>query len=166
MTMPQTCRMLNEASREHQTWLNQVKRLQIPIPPGVIPSTAELKDMAIYWLRSDEPWVKLRDDDEERLLSLHCFRMGQPDDAKLVRFTMANFIPGGRFIVVLYPEGHIDLKEINVQPEGKWELRDVAQYRRDNPERFHELESSQLLTETNLGRPLVAYVDLAGEKYA
>lgn len=165
LTVPQTCKMLNEASGEHQTWLNQAKRLQIPISTGVVPSTAELKDLAVSWLRSDKLWVKPRDDGDERLLGLHCFRMGLFDDDEPVRFVMANFIPGGRFVVVLYPDGNIDLKEIDIKPEGEWELRDVARYRQDDPERFHVLESSQLLTETNIGRPLVAYVDRAGEKY-
>ena len=78
---------------------------------------------------------------------------------------MANFIPGGRFVVVLYNVGYIDLKEVNVKSEDEWELLDVTRYRPDNPEQSYAVYWSQLLTETNLGRPLVAYVDHLEERY-
>jgi len=124
---------------------------------------AELKDWAISWLRSDKLWVKLRDDDDDRSLSLHCFKMQLSDEPN--RFVMANFIPGGRFVVVLYVDGRIGLKEVNIKSKDDWELREVSRYRQDDSEQFHTMYWSQLLTETNLGRPLVAYVDRSEEKY-
>ena len=121
---------------------------------------AELKDWAISWLRSDKLWVKPRDDDDGRSLNLHCFKMQLPDDDdEPDRFVMANLIPGGRFIVVLHVDGRIGLKEINIKSRDDWELREVSWYRQDDSERFHTMYWSQLLTETNLGRPLIAYVD-------
>ena len=164
--VPQTCKRLNKASGEHQIWLNQVKRLRIPIPTGVIPSMAELKGWALSWLRSDKLWVKPRDDYDDRPLNLHCFKMrSSDDDDEPNRFVMANLIPGGRFVVVLYTDGRIDLKEVNIKSESDWELREVARYRRDDQEPFYTMFRSQLLTETNLGRPLVAYTDRTGERY-
>ena len=145
-------------------------RLQIPIPTGAVPSTAELKHWAISWLRSDKLWVKPQDgdddDDDDRPLSLHCFKMrrGDDDDSEPARFVMANFIPGGKFVVVLYTNGDIELKEVQIEPGGEWELRDVAQYKRGDPEGFHTVYWSRLLTGTVLGRPLVAYVDREQEK--
>ena len=140
-------------------------RLGIPIPTCFAPSTAELKDWAISWLRSDEPWVKPQDDDD-RSLNLHFFKMQRGDGGNNpARFVMANLITGGRFVVVLYTDGQIDLKEIETKSDGEWELWDVTRYTQDDPERFRLSYWSQLLTETNLGRPLVAYVDREEEKY-
>jgi len=121
------------------------------------------------WLRSDGPWVKPRkDDDDDRFLNLHWFNTGREDDGdpeEPARFRMANFIPGGKFVVILYATGHIDLKEIEIKSEDEWDLRDVARYKRDDPGRCYTMFWSQLLTETNLGRPLVAYVDQRQEEY-
>ena len=72
LTAPQTCKRVNEASGEHQAWLNQVRRLQIPLPAGTVPPAAELKEWAISWLRSDERWIRPRTtngDDGDRLLN-------------------------------------------------------------------------------------------------
>jgi len=172
LTAPQTCKRVNEASGEHQTWLSQVRRLQIPIPAGTVPPTAELKEWAISWLRSDERWIKPRvsdsdDYEDDRLLDLHRFDMRQEDgdEATGFPFVMANLVPGGNFVVVLYIDGQIDLKEIKVRSEDEWDLRDVAQYKQDDAEETHTMFWSQLLTETNLGRPLVAYVDQGQERY-
>ena len=77
---------------------------------------------------------------------------------------MASFIPGGKFVVLLYNDGQIDLKEIIIESEDKWNLQDVAQYKRDDPEECRTLFWSHLLTETDFGRPLVAYVDQDREK--
>ena len=171
--MLQTCKRLNEASREHQTWLDQVKRLGIPIPTGVVPSTAELKNWVLSWLRSDKLWVKPRDDDDDddddRSLSLHWFNMRQedPDDEEEpTRFVMANLMPGGKFVVVLYTDGQIDLKEIKIDSRGKWDLRDVARHEQEDPEEFYTMFWSQLLTETSLAYPLVAIVDQARERWS
>ena len=165
--MLQTSKRLNQASGEHQTWLNQVTRLRVPIPAGIVPSTAELKNWAVSWVRSDELWVKPRDEGAgNRSLSLHWFDMQQEDHEleSPVPFVMANLLPGGKFAVLLYLDGQIDLKEIKVYPDGEWSLRDVARYRQDDPEEFSLLYWSRLLTETNVGRPLVAYVDSRLEK--
>ena len=164
-------------SAEHQTWLNQVTRLQIPIPAGVVPSTAELKNWVVSWVRSEELWVKSRDDGDSRSLNLHRFdaRRDDPDEEdsdeeesdeeEPVRFVMANFVPGGKFVAVLYDDGQIDLKEIKIKSEDKWDLRGVAQYKQDDPEGFNTWSWSQLLTETGVGRPLIAYMGEDREKY-
>ena len=166
--MLQTCKRLNGASREHQTWLDQAKRLQIPIPTGVVLSTAELKNWAFSWLRSDKLWAEPHDDVADRSLSLHWFNMRQrdPDGGYSARFVMANLIPGGKFVVVLYTDGQIDLKEIEIESEGKWNLRDVAHHEQDDPEEFYTMFWSQLLTETSLAYPLVAFVDQARERWS
>ena len=78
---------------------------------------------------------------------------------------MANLIPGGKFVVTLYIDGQINLKEIKTGSEDGWDLRDVAQYKQDNPGDTHVAFWSQLLTETNLGRPLVAYVGQEQKEY-
>ena len=162
LTTAQTCKRLNEASGEHQTWLNQVTRPGIPIPKRFVPSTAELKHWAISWLRSGEPWVKPRDDGD-RSLNLHCFTVWEYGGNEPAYFVMANLIPGGRFVA--HNDGQIDLKEIKIKSEGEWELRDVTRRMGDDPKRFILAHWSQLLMETNLGRPLVAYVDRKEEKY-
>ena len=161
LTALQTSKRLNQASGDHQTWLDQVTRLQIPIPIGVVPSTAELKNWAISWVRSDEPWVKPRGEDGHSL-DLHWFDTWQksPDEPA---FVMANFIPGGKFVVFLYADGQIDLKEIKIESEDKWNLQDVAQYEQDDPEGY-SLYWGQLLTETRFGCPLVAYADRDRER--
>ena len=112
-------------------------------------------------MRSDELWVKPRDDDDDRPLNIHWFNMRQedPDEQEPIGFTMANLIPGGKFVVLLYLDGQIDLKEIKIKSGGKWDLQDVAQYKQDNPEDFYTAFRSQLLTETNVVRPLIAYLD-------
>lgn len=165
LTAPQTCKRLSEASGEHQTWLSQVTRLGIPVPKSVSLSTAELKDWAVSWSKpSDKLWVNLGYHGlEDRPLSLHCFKvLREDDDYWRTRFIMAKLIPGGRFVVVLYVDGDIDLKAIDIKSEGEWELRDVARYRGAN---LSAIWPGELLTETNIGRPLIAYVDHGGEKY-
>ena len=252
LIVPQTCKRLNEASGEHQTWLHQVIRLQIPTPIGVVASTAELKGRAIFWSKSYMLWVKPRDDSDEdddsddddsdddnddndnddsdnagdsdnddsdndgdsdnngsddsdddddksddtnnsgdtdsndnndsdgnsnvndnndssgsnRSLSLHRFNMRQEeyDNTEPRRLVMTNLVPGGEFMVALYADGRIDLKKIKINPEDEWDLRNVAQYRPDDPGGLYAVFWSQLLTETNLGRPLVAYVDRPGQE--
>ena len=113
-------------SGEHQTWLNQVTRLQIPIPTGDVPSTAALKNWAISWAKSEELWIKPRDDDDDRFLDLHQFNTRQEE---FMPFVMASLIPGGDFVVILYSDGQIDLQEIKIGSNGKWNLQDVAQYK-------------------------------------
>jgi hypothetical protein len=166
--VPQTCKGLNEASGEYQIWLNQVKRLRvpIPIPTDVVPSMAELKDWAISWLRLDKLWVKPPDDDDGHPMAFHYPEIRLPDnDDGSNRFVMANLIQGGKFVVILYTDGRIDLREIKIKSTGGWELREVTRYKRDGPERSYTMYRSQLLTETNLGCPLVAYVDRTANEY-
>ena len=139
-------------------------RLQVPIPAGVVPSTAELKNWAVSWVKSDEPWVKPRDEVVgSRSLNLHWFDVRQEDPGER-GFVMASFIPGGKFVVILYTDGQIGLKEIKIESEDKWNLQDVAQYKRDDPNECHMQFWGQLM-ETNLGRPLVVYGDYHLEKY-
>ena len=87
------------------------------------------------------------------------------DEAGGVAFVMANLIPGGKFVVILYTDGQIDLKEIKTESGDNWDLLHVAEYKQDVPEDTRTMFWSQLLTETNLGRPLVAYADQQQEKY-
>ena len=119
-------------------------------------------------MRSDALWVKPRDEGAgNRSLSLHWFDMRQEDhelEESPVPFVVANLVPGGKFVVLLYIDGQIDLKEVKIKPEGEWSLQDVAQYKKDAPEVFFLRYWSQLLTETNLGHPLVAYADDRLEK--
>ena len=120
--------------------------LRIPVPTGVLPA-AELKERAISWLRSDSLWVRPRDDnDDDRPLNLHCFKMPrEDDDEEPAPFVMASLIPGGRFIAITYIDGRVDLKEITLT-EGEWQLRDVARYRLDDPEQRRAVGSSQLVS--------------------
>ena len=86
------------------------------------------------------------------------------DVEKPAPFVMASLIPGGRFVVVAYIDGRIDLKEIKIT-EGKWQLRDVARYRLDDLEQRRAVGLSQPLTETILGYPLVAYMNPGEQGY-
>ena len=118
-------------------------------------------------MRSDERWVKSLDDDDDLPLNIYYFDMRQEEPAQKIepiRFVMANLIPGGNFVVLLYADGQIDLKEIEIKVEDEWDLRDVAQYKRDDSEEFYAMFWSQLLTETNVGHPLVAYVGREQER--
>ena len=74
-------------------------------------------------------------------------------------FVMANFVPGRKFVVVLYTDGQIDLNEIKIESGGKWDLQRVAQYKQAYPKGLFTLFWSQLLMGTRPSRPLVAYVD-------
>lgn len=121
LTAPQTCKALNQASGERQTWFNQVARLRIPIPTGIVLSTAELKNWVIS-VRLDERWVNPQDDDKgKRSLSLHWFDMRQQDlhvGEVPTKFVMANLMPGGKFVVMLYTDGQVDLKEMKNRVRG------------------------------------------------
>ena len=86
------------------------------------------------------------------------------DDEGIVPLVMASFIPGGKFVVFLYDDGRTDLTEIKTASEDEWYLQGVAQYKQ-NPEDPHPMIGSTLLTETNLGRPIVASVDEEQECY-
>ena len=162
LTVAQTCKTLNKTSEEHQAWFNQATRLQIPIPADIVLSTTELKDWVISWVRvrSDKLWVKPRDD---RSLRLHWFNM-RDEDQESAEFVMANLVPGGKFVVVLYTDGQIDLKEIKIKSEDEWNLRNVAHHEQDGPQGFYAMFWSQLLTETSFGRPLVACIDEAEDR--
>ena len=120
-TAPQTCKRLNQVSGEHQTWLNHVTRFQISrVPTGDAPSTAALKNRAVSWVKSEELWIKPRDDDYDRFLDLHKFNTRQEE---FMPFVMASLIPGGDFVVILYSDGQIDLQEIKIGSNGKWNLQ-------------------------------------------
>ena len=118
LTASQTRSRLGQASEEHQTLLNQVTRLQIPVPTGIFPSTADLKNWAISWVRSEDPLVKPRNEDEgSHPLNLHWFDMRQEHSNKEepLEFVMANLMPGGKFVGILYNDGQIYLKEIKIK---------------------------------------------------
>ena len=119
-------------------------------------------------MRSDELWVKPQDEGAgDHSLSIHWFdiRLEESEQEESPALRMANLMPGGKFVVLLYLDGQIDLKEIKIKPDGEWNLQDVAQYKRDAPEGFELSYGSRLLTETNLGHPLVAYADDRLEKW-
>jgi len=68
----QTCKQLQLVVDEHQVWLRQAIRIQVPIPPGTAPSKAELKDWVISRTRADVCWIKRR----PGTLELHYSRRG------------------------------------------------------------------------------------------
>ena len=133
----------------------------MPIPTDVVRSTAQLKNWATSWSRSNKLWIRSRDEDD--ILKLHWFKISEEVDD--VPFMTANLTPGGEFVVALYTDGKIDLKEIRIRSDDEWDLQKVAQYKQDHPEETDMAFRSQLLTETNLGYPLVAYVNDGREKY-
>ena len=106
---------------EHQIWLHQARRLEIPIPPGTTPSKAELRHWVISRIRVDFYWIKRRPAD----LVLCSFELD-------VEFLDANFIPGGEFIVILYDNGDVGLNKIEVLEvpgRRRLDLREVARYK-------------------------------------
>ena len=132
---------------EHQVWLHQAKRLEIPIPPGPAPSKAELKGWVISRTRVDVCWIKRRPGD----LVLHEFETD-------TEFLDSHLIPGGEFVVFLYRNGDIGLNRIerSVITAGL-DLREVARYH--EPDVYNHLYHwSKLLTETSHGCPVMVCV--------
>ena len=79
---------------------------------------------------------------------------------ELVPFVAANIIPGGEFVIVLFPDGQVDLREIKIKPEGEWELPRVARHQGLGYLKVVCMTHwSQLRTDANLEHPLIAYVD-------
>jgi len=149
----QTCKRLRQATEEHQTWLCQAKRLQIPIPNGPNPSKAELKDLVISRARVDTCWIKRR--------SGYLRPRELTANAPLIS---SHYLPGGNFVVLLYESGSIDLREVQGEDAGGWNLVRVARYeQRDVHDRPAPL--SELLTKTSYGSPVLAYTNEAGNKY-
>ena len=81
-------------TNEHQVWLDQARHLQIPIAPGATPTKAELKDLVVSRTRVDFCWTKSRPGE----LTLHSFETQK-------EFVDAHLLPGGEFVVFLYPTG-------------------------------------------------------------
>jgi len=142
----QACKRLQLAVDEHQVWLRQATRLQIPIPPGTTPSKAELKDWVISRARVDFCWIKRRPGN----LELHSF---ETDD----EFVDAYILPGGEFVVFLYENGDVGLNKIErTEGTGEWVLREVARHEEPD-EGQHPSFCSRLLTETSYGCPVLVW---------
>jgi hypothetical protein len=136
---------------EHQVWLHQARRLQIPIPPGTTPSKAELKDWVISRTRVDVCWVKSRPAD----LTTHSF---ETED----EFVDAHLIPGGEHVVLYYEIGDISLSRLEKSTvTGKLDLREVTRFEATG-EAYRPWSWSRLLTETSYGCPVLVTV---GEGY-
>lgn len=93
----QTCKQLQLTADEHHVWLCQAKRLQIPIECGVTLSKVELKDRVISRAGVDVRWVKGR----PWYLKRRLFHSEK-------RLTSAHYLPGGKFVVLLYATRSID----------------------------------------------------------
>ena len=131
---------------EHQVWLHQLRHLQIPIPPGMTPSKAELKDWVVSRTRVDFCWTKRRPGD----LVLHSFETGTD-------FVDAHLIPGGEFIVILYANGDVGLNRIGrSEVTGDLDLREVARCEGANGVDYPGFWS-RLLTKTSYGCPVLVW---------
>jgi len=132
---------------EHQVWLHQARRLQVPIPPGTTPSKAELKYLVISRTRVDVCWIKRRPGD----LVLHSFETN-------TYFVDAHLIPGGEFVVLLYRNGDIGLNKIErSEVTGELKPREVVRYEETNEDDCPHFWS-RLLTETSYGCPVLVWV--------
>lgn len=115
-------------------------------------SKTELKDLVISRAKLDAIWVTGRG-------SWHL----EPHESSLGAGSVSSyFLPGGKFVVLLYKSGALSLKEIQDPDSGEWGLVDVARYEQqsENP-----LFWSELLTETNYERPALACVNGTLDKY-
>ena len=142
----QACKRLRQIMDEHQVWLDQARRLQIPIPPGIAPSKAELKDWVISRARVDVCWIKRRPGD----LVLHSFKTA-------AAFVNAHIIPGGEFVVLVYGSGDIALNRIEKSEiTGELGIRKVARYEQPNWNNYLN-SRSRLFTETSDGYPVLVW---------
>jgi hypothetical protein len=131
---------------EHQVWLDQARRLQIPIPPGMIPSKAELKDWVISRARVDVCWTKRRPGD----LVLHSFETD-------TNFLNAYFIPGGEFVVLIHLSGDVTLNRIErSEVTGELGLREVARHEEPSADNYPSSQS-RLFTEMSYGCPVLVW---------
>ena len=130
---------------EHQVWLQQAIRRQVPIPPGATPSKARLKDLVISRTRAQLCWTK---HGRPGALAFHSF---QTD----TEFVDAHLIPGGEFVALLYRNGDVGLDRIERSEDtGGLNLREVARY--EEPDRGnYPYYWSRLLTETSHGCPVI-----------
>jgi hypothetical protein len=151
--LSQTCKRLRLTTDEHQIWLCQARRLQIPIENGATPSKTELKDWAVSRSKVDVCWVKGR----PGYLKLHSFRLR-------MSFISSHYLPGGNFVVLLYVTGCIELKKIQDSDTGGWNLVDLAQYEQLSHINY-PAHWSGLLTETSYGCPVLAYMNETCDKY-
>ena len=144
--MFQTCKWLGKITDEYQVWLDQARRLQIPIPHGTAPLKTELKSWVISRTRVDVCWIKRRPGD----LTLHLFETDTD-------FVDAHFIPGGEFVVLLYRTGDIGLNKIEKSVvTGELKVREVARYEETNEIDYPSFWS-RLLTETSFGCPVLVW---------
>ena len=143
----QACKQLQRVTDEHQVWLHQTRRLEIPTPLGTIPSNAELKDWVISRTRVEFCWIKHRPGD----LVLHSFETDTD-------FVNAYLIPGGEFVAFLYRDGDAGLNRIEKsEVSGELNLREVARYE-DLNEGDYPGSWSTLLTETSYGCPMLIWL--------
>ena len=140
----QTCKQLQRAADEHQVWLHQARRLEIPVPPGMTPPKAELKDWVISRTRVDVCWIKRRPGD----LVLYSFETD-------TEFVDSYLIPGGEFVAFLYKDGDVGLNRIEKSgATGELNLREVARCKEPNAQNY-PYHWSRLITETPYGCPMI-----------
>ena len=139
----QTCKQLQRVVDEHQVWLDQARRLRIPIPPGTAPRKAKLKGWVISRTRAEVCWTKPRPGN----LALHSFEHAG--------FVGAHLIPDGEFVVILYRNGTISLNRIvRFKVMDVLDLQEVARHK--EPDLYDQLYYwSRLLTETSYGCPVL-----------
>jgi hypothetical protein len=131
---------------EHQVWLDKARHLQIPIPPGMIPSKAELEDWVISRTRVDVCWTKRRPGD----LVLHSFET-------YTNFLNAYFIPGGEFVVLIHLSGDITLNRIErSEVTGELGIREVARHEEPSADNYPSSQS-RLFTEMSYGCPVLVW---------
>ena len=129
---------------EHQVWLDQARRLQVPIAPGATPTKAELKDLVVSRTRVDFCWTKSRPGE----LTLHSFETEK-------EFVDAHLLPGGEFVVVFHPPEIITLNRVEESVvAGELDLREVAKYEGMDWE-APPCNLSKLLTGTSYGCPVL-----------
>jgi len=145
---------LQQVADEHQTWLVQAKRLQVPIPDGANPSKEELRDWAISRVKVDVCWIK-----------------GHPECLKVHEFDLAGTpaniycFPGGKFVLLFYGTGSMDLKEIRGSDADGWDLVRVARHEGRDPSIGYAAFWSRTPTETNYGYHVHAYVNEGRDRY-
>jgi len=133
--------------------LRQAKRLRIPISNDPTPSKAELKDLVISRAKVDTYWIKGR----SGYLRIHEFI---PDS----HLFSSHYISGGKFVVLLYESGSIELREIQTSDAGEWNLVRVARYEQQDDHEY-PVPVSGLLTKTTHGCSIFAYINEARDKY-
>ena len=98
-----------------------------------------------------------------------CWIRGHSGYLRLHEFTpdapiaSSRYLPGGKFVVLIYDFGSIELKEVQISDAGEWNFVDVARYEQRNPQEYAG-HVSEILTETSYGCPVLAYTNGANDK--